>query len=91
MTLSRSCAPKNAELHCSDAAQRYRYAEEVFKTRLNIKNGIEKIIYDSTKDVSVLSRPELNRIPFLKREKQIDIKKMRRYNILYVITLAQFY
>lgn len=44
----------------------YRFAEEVFNSKLGIKNEIEEIIYDSTKDLSVLSRPELNRI--LERE-----------------------
>lgn len=40
----------------------YRYAEEVFNSKLNIKNEIEEIIYNSTNDLSVLSRPEFNRI-----------------------------
>lgn len=39
----------------------YRYAEEVFNSKLGIKNEIEEIIYDSTKDLSVLSRPGFNK------------------------------
>ena len=40
----------------------YRYAEEVFNSKLGIKNEIEEIIYDSTKTLSVLSRPGFNKI-----------------------------
>ena len=40
----------------------YRYAEEIFNSKLNIKNEIEDIIYDSTKDLSILTRPEFNKI-----------------------------
>ena len=40
----------------------YRYAEEVFNAKLGIKNELEDILYDCTKDLSVLSRPEFNRI-----------------------------
>ena len=40
----------------------YRYAEEVFNAKLGIKNELEDILYDSTKDLSVLSRPEFNKI-----------------------------
>ncbi len=49
----------------------YRYAEEVFNSKLGIKNEIEDIIYDSTKNLSILSRPEFNRVlerEFKKRE-----------------------
>ncbi len=38
----------------------------MFNSKLNIKNEIEDIIYDSTNDLSVLSRPEFNKI--LERE-----------------------
>lgn len=40
----------------------YRYAEEVFNSKLNIKNEIEEILYNSTNDLSILSRPEFNKI-----------------------------
>lgn len=40
----------------------YRYAEEVFNAKLGIKNELEDILYDCTKDLSVLSRPEFNKI-----------------------------
>ena len=40
----------------------YRYAEEVFNGKLGIKNEVEEILYECTKDLSVLSRPEFNRI-----------------------------
>lgn len=40
----------------------YRFAEEVFNGKIQIKNELEDIIYYATKDLSVLSRPEFNRI-----------------------------
>lgn len=40
----------------------YRFAEQVFNGKIQIKNELEDIIYSATKDLSVLSRPEFNRI-----------------------------
>ena len=40
----------------------YRYAEEVFNGKLAIKNEVEDILYAVTKDLSLLSRPEFNRL-----------------------------
>ena len=40
----------------------YRYAEEVLNSKLIIKDEIEEIIYNSTSDLSILSRPEFNTI-----------------------------
>lgn len=40
----------------------YRFAEQVFNGKIQIKNELEEIIYTATKDLSVLSRPEFNRI-----------------------------
>ncbi len=40
----------------------YRFAEEVFNGKIQIKNELEDIIYSATKDLSVLSRPEFNKI-----------------------------
>ena len=40
----------------------YRFAEEVFNAKLGIKNQIEEILYKCTEDLSILSRPEFNRI-----------------------------
>ena len=40
----------------------YRYAEEVFNGKLTIKNEVEDILYAATKNLSVLSRPEFNRL-----------------------------
>ena len=40
----------------------YRYAEEVFNGKLGIKNEVEDILYSCTKDLSILSRPEFNKI-----------------------------
>ena len=40
----------------------YRYAEEVFNSKLRLKNEIEEILYACTRDLSVLSRPEFNRL-----------------------------
>ena len=48
----------------------YRFAEQVFNSKLDIKNEIEDIIYDVTTDLSKLSRPyfnELLRNEFIKR------------------------
>ena len=38
----------------------YRFAEQVFNGKIQIKNELEDIIYSATKDLSVLSRPEFN-------------------------------
>lgn len=40
----------------------YRYAEEVFNGKLVVKNEVEDILYAATKDLSILSRPEFNRL-----------------------------
>ena len=40
----------------------YRFAEQVFNGKIQIKNELEDIIYSATKDLSVLSRPEFNKI-----------------------------
>ena len=40
----------------------YRFAEQVFNGKLMLKNELEEIIYAATKDLSVLSRPEFNRL-----------------------------
>ena len=40
----------------------YRFAEQVFNGKIQIKNELEEIIYTATKYLSVLSRPEFNRI-----------------------------
>jgi len=44
----------------------YRYAEQVFNSKLDIKNEIEEIIYNVTNDLSILSRPKFNAL--LKKE-----------------------
>ena len=40
----------------------YRFAEQVFNGKIETKNELEDIIYSATKDLSVLSRPEFNRL-----------------------------
>lgn len=40
----------------------YRFAEQVFNGKIQTKNKLEDIIYCSTKDLSVLTRPEFNKI-----------------------------
>lgn len=40
----------------------YRFAEQVFNGKVAIKNELEDILYDATKDLSVLSRPNFNKI-----------------------------
>ena len=48
----------------------YRFAEQVFNGKIELKNELEEIIFESTKDLSILSRPEFNRIlkdEFLKK------------------------
>ena len=40
----------------------YRFAEEVINSKLNIKNEIEEILYESTKNLSILSRREFNNV-----------------------------
>lgn len=44
----------------------YRFAEQVFNSKLDIKNEIENIIYAATDDLSILSRPKFNEL--LKKE-----------------------
>lgn len=39
----------------------YRFAEQVFNGKIQIKNELEDIIYSATKNLSVLSRPEFNK------------------------------
>ena len=40
----------------------YRFAEQVFNGKMQIKNELEEIIYAATTDLSVLTRPEFNKI-----------------------------
>jgi hypothetical protein len=40
----------------------YRFAEQVFNGKMNIKNEVEEIIFKSTKDLSILTRPSFNEI-----------------------------
>lgn len=40
----------------------YRFAEQVFNGKVALKNELEDILYDATKDLSVLSRPNFNKI-----------------------------
>ena len=40
----------------------YRFAEQVFNGRLNLKTEMEDIILEACKDLTVLSRPNLNKI-----------------------------
>jgi hypothetical protein len=40
----------------------YRFAEQVINSRLSIKNELERIIFDSTTDLSLLSRPVFNKV-----------------------------
>ena len=40
----------------------YRFAEQVFNGKIQTKNELEDIIYSATKNLSVLSRPEFNKI-----------------------------
>lgn len=39
----------------------YRFAEEVFNGKIALKNELETVIFEATHDLSVLSRPELNK------------------------------
>ena len=39
----------------------YRFAEQVFNGKLALKNELEDIIFEATKDLSMLSRPEFNK------------------------------
>lgn len=39
----------------------YRFAEEVFNGKVALKNELEGIIFDSVKDLSILSRPIFNK------------------------------
>lgn len=40
----------------------YRFAEQVFNGKVALKNELEDILYEATKDLSVLSRPNFNKI-----------------------------
>lgn len=40
----------------------YRFAEQVFNGKIQIKDELEDIIYSATKDLSILSRPDFNKI-----------------------------
>ena len=40
----------------------YRFAEQVFNGKIQLKNELEDIIYSATKDLSILSRPEFNKL-----------------------------
>lgn len=40
----------------------YRFAEQVLNSNLQLKNELDQIIYDSTADLSILSRPMFNSI-----------------------------
>lgn len=48
----------------------YRFAEQVFNGKIQVKNELEDIIYSATKDLSILSRPEFNKILNLEFEKR---------------------
>lgn len=48
----------------------YRFAEQVLNSNLKLKNEIEDIIYEASRDLSVLSRPNFNDLlqeSFIKR------------------------
>ena len=38
----------------------YRFAEQVLNSNLNLKNEIEEIIFEASRDLAVLSRPNFN-------------------------------
>lgn len=40
----------------------YRFAEQVFNGKVALKNELEDILYEATKDLDVLSRPNFNKI-----------------------------
>lgn len=40
----------------------YRFAEQIFNSKLELKNELEHIIYDACKDPSVLTRPNFNKL-----------------------------
>ena len=40
----------------------YRFAEQVFNGKISLKNEVEDILYTSTNDLSILSRPKFNSI-----------------------------
>ena len=40
----------------------FRFAEQVFNGKVQLKNELEDILYESTKDLSILSRPNFNKI-----------------------------
>ena len=40
----------------------YRFAEQVFNGKVALKNELEEIIYETTKDLDILSRPNFNKI-----------------------------
>ena len=48
----------------------YRFAEQVLNSNLSLKNEIEEIIYEASRDLSILSRPKYNELlqeSFMKR------------------------
>ena len=40
----------------------YRFAEQVFNGKIELKNELEEVLYTATKDLSILSRPGFNKI-----------------------------
>lgn len=40
----------------------YRFAEQVFNGKVALKNELEDIIYEATKDIAALSRPNFNKL-----------------------------
>lgn len=40
----------------------YRFAEQVFNGKIELKNELEDVLYSATKDLSLLSRPGFNKI-----------------------------
>ena len=40
----------------------YRFAEQVFNGKVALKNELEDILYDATKNLDILSRPNFNKI-----------------------------
>ena len=48
----------------------YRFAEQVFNGKIETKNELEDIIYEATKDLTILSRPEFNRLLNIEFEKR---------------------
>ena len=40
----------------------YRFAEQVLNSNLSLKNEIDEIIFEASRDLSVLSRPNFNNL-----------------------------